>query len=149
MPPPALAKLAAGSRFAFADRPAVADALMPAEAPAANPALAEAPTASGAPAPKRRLSAPLAAAMARAARGSPAALARPCAPPGPAASSPAWASTGSAFRLASTEAGLAVPLSKTTSWLDSVRLIEARSGMPPAAKKSSVSLYCSTMPVKA
>ena len=109
-------------------------ALAPAEKAAAAPRLTPAPTptASSPPAEKRRLAAPLADAIARAARGSPSELATPDGPPvGP---FDVGTVTGSGVRSPSTVALGFFALSKTTSWLESVRLMLERSGTPLAPK---------------
>ena len=122
--------------------PAPAPTPAPAEKSAAAPRLTLAPTLSDTPALKRRLAAPLAPAMAREARGSPALRAAS------AALAPGGSCTGSARGSRSARgAGLRL-LWNSTSWLASVRLMLDRSGTPLAEKKSSVSLNCSTTPLK-
>src|SRR6266702_407098 len=122
--------------------PAPAD--NPSPPPAENAAGGDRPTlpatASEAPPPKRKLAEPLADAMARAARGSPRELATEAGPAlsGTTTGSGAFGGSGSGSLL----------LVNTRELLAIVRLMLARSGTPSEEKKSIVSLYCSTIPVK-
>src|SRR6266581_1213704 len=131
---PLLVLALAATRKPVKAAPAVAVTLRPAPPPMPTPPPMPIPP------PKRKLAEPLADAMARAARGSPRELATEEGPAlsGTTTGSGAFGGSGSGSLL----------LANTRELLAIVRLMLARSGTPSEEKKSIVSLYCSTMPVK-